>query len=200
MYIRTLRLASISSAKGRPAYDCANITKRLLPLPRRPNLDQNAKITRFRSWRSKQNLNLFSLFNCGSREADPKTYRVHVPPASTRSAIRTKLKMSQTAFAARFGILPSTLPDWEQNRRHPDGGARVPLIVIDKEPDAVIDMKDGRWPSVTARCATSSESRSATDRTTRRGLQNEADSTRKTMLSRHQRHRSSRLATGRSTR
>jgi transcriptional regulator with XRE-family HTH domain len=32
--------------------------------------------------------------------------------------------MSQNAFAARFGILPSTLRDWEQNRRHPDGAAR----------------------------------------------------------------------------
>jgi putative transcriptional regulator len=39
--------------------------------------------------------------------------------------------------AARFGILPATLRDWEQNRRHPDGAARVLLMVIDKEPDAV---------------------------------------------------------------
>jgi putative transcriptional regulator len=45
--------------------------------------------------------------------------------------------MSQNAFAARFGILPSTLRDWEQNRRQPDGAARVLLMVIDKEPDAV---------------------------------------------------------------
>jgi hypothetical protein len=29
--------------------------------------------------------------------------------ASTRGAIRTKLKMSQTAFAACFGILPSAI-------------------------------------------------------------------------------------------
>jgi transcriptional regulator with XRE-family HTH domain len=46
-------------------------------------------------------------------------------PASTLGAIRTKLKMSQTAFAARFGILPSTLRDWEQNRGHPDGGVPI---------------------------------------------------------------------------
>jgi putative transcriptional regulator len=70
-------------------------------------------------------------------EADPKTYRVHVPAHLDVRAIRTKLKMSQNAFAARFGILPSTLRDWEQNRRHPDGAARVLLMVIDKEPDAV---------------------------------------------------------------
>ena len=69
--------------------------------------------------------------------ADPTTYKVHVPAKVDVRAIRTKLKMSQSAFAARFGILPSTLRDWEQNRRHPDGAARVLLMVIDKEPDAV---------------------------------------------------------------
>ena len=35
-------------------------------------------------------------------EADPKTYKVHVPAHLNVRAIRTKLKMSQTAFAARF--------------------------------------------------------------------------------------------------
>ena len=48
-----------------------------------------------------------------------------------------KAAKSAQAIAARFGILPSTLRDWEQNRRHPDGAARILLIVIDKEPDAV---------------------------------------------------------------
>jgi putative transcriptional regulator len=57
-------------------------------------------------------------------EADPKTYRVHVPAHLDVRAIRTKLKMSQNAFAACFGILPFALRDWEQNRRHPDGAAR----------------------------------------------------------------------------
>ena len=61
----------------------------------------------------------------------------YVPADVDVRAIRTKLKMSQNAFAARFGILPSTLRDWEENRRHPDGAARVLLMVIDKEPDAV---------------------------------------------------------------
>ena len=42
-------------------------------------------------------------------EADPTTYKVHVPTDVDVRAIRTKLKMSQNAFAARFGILPSTL-------------------------------------------------------------------------------------------
>jgi putative transcriptional regulator len=62
-------------------------------------------------------------------EADPKTYRVHVPAHLDVRALRSKLKMRQNAFAARFGILPSTLRDWEQNRRRPDGAARVLLMV-----------------------------------------------------------------------
>ena len=70
-------------------------------------------------------------------DADPTTYKMHIPAKVDVRAIRTKLKMSQNAFAARFGSLPSTLRDWEQNRRHPDGAARVLLMVIDKEPDAV---------------------------------------------------------------
>src|ERR1017187_106881 len=82
-------------------------------------------------------------------EADPTTYKVHVPTDVDVRAIRTKLKMSQNAFAARFGILPSTLRDWEQNRRHPDGAARVLLMVIDKEPDAVCGLVSYDHPAAT---------------------------------------------------
>ena len=56
-----------------------------------------------------------------------KTYKGHIPAHLDVRARRTKLKMSQTAFAARFGILPSTLHDWKQNRRNPDGTARGPI-------------------------------------------------------------------------
>jgi putative transcriptional regulator len=70
-------------------------------------------------------------------EADPSTYRVHVPLDIDVKAIRMKLQLSQAEFANRFGISPGTLRDWEQNRKRPDGPARVLLVVIDKEPDAV---------------------------------------------------------------
>jgi putative transcriptional regulator len=70
-------------------------------------------------------------------DADPATYKAHVPAKVDVRAIRTKLKMSLNAFAVRFGILSSTLRDGDQNRRHPDGAARVLLMVINKEPDAV---------------------------------------------------------------
>ncbi|MBT9288308.1 helix-turn-helix domain-containing protein [Prosthecodimorpha staleyi] len=52
-------------------------------------------------------------------------------------AIRLRLKMSQDAFAAEFGLSPATVRDWEQGRRKPDGPARTLLRVIASEPDAV---------------------------------------------------------------
>jgi|tagenome__1003787_1003787.scaffolds.fasta_scaffold18258826_1 putative transcriptional regulator len=70
-------------------------------------------------------------------EADPSTYRVHVPDNLDVAKIRKRLNMSQNKFAARFGISPATLKDWEHNRRKPEGPARVLLMVIDKEPEAV---------------------------------------------------------------
>jgi len=70
--------------------------------------------------------------------ADPATYRVHVPSSIDVRRIRRRLGMSQTEFAARFGIAPGTLRDWEQRRKTPDGAARVLLMVIDKEPKAVL--------------------------------------------------------------
>jgi putative transcriptional regulator len=70
-------------------------------------------------------------------KADPKSYRVHVPADIDVGRIRRRLKLSQSEFAARFGIAPGTLRDWEQRRKQPLGAARVLLMVIDKEPAAV---------------------------------------------------------------
>ena len=70
-------------------------------------------------------------------EADRASYRVHVPADVDVVRIRRKLKLSQSEFAARFGIAPGTLRDWEQKRKRPDGPARVLLMVIEREPAAV---------------------------------------------------------------
>jgi len=70
-------------------------------------------------------------------EADRASYRVHVPADVDVVRIRRKLKLSQSEFAARFGIAPGTLRDWEQKRKRPEGPARVLLMVIEREPDAV---------------------------------------------------------------
>ena len=70
-------------------------------------------------------------------EADSATYRVHVPADVDVRKIRNALKLSQAQFAAKFGLPASTIRDWEQNRRKPEGAARVLLQVIKKEPEAV---------------------------------------------------------------
>jgi putative transcriptional regulator len=65
------------------------------------------------------------------------TLRVHVPADVDVQGIRKRLGVSQAQFSARFGISPGTLRDWEQHRKKPEGPARVLLMVIDKEPEAV---------------------------------------------------------------
>lgn len=70
-------------------------------------------------------------------EADPSTYRVHVPPVIDVRAIRKRTGLSQERFAHRFGLSPAAVRDWEQKRRNPDPAARALLIVIDREPEAV---------------------------------------------------------------
>jgi putative transcriptional regulator len=62
----------------------------------------------------------------------------HIAPESV-AAIRAKLKLSQTAFSAAFGISPATLRNWEQGRRQPTGAARVLLRVAAKHPKAVLE-------------------------------------------------------------
>jgi putative transcriptional regulator len=73
----------------------------------------------------------------GCGEADPASYRVHVPAEVDVKAIRRKLGMSQARFAASFGFALDAVQNWEQGRRRPEGAARAFLKVIDGEPDAV---------------------------------------------------------------
>ncbi len=62
----------------------------------------------------------------------------HVPEAVDVKGIRERLGLSQGAFAARFGLSPAAIRDWEQHRRQPDPAARVLLLVIAHDPDAVV--------------------------------------------------------------
>ncbi len=70
-------------------------------------------------------------------EADPSTYRVYVPADVDVKAIRQRMKMTQAQFSARYGFPLGTLRDWEQGKGKPDTSARVLLLVISKEPEAV---------------------------------------------------------------
>ena len=52
-------------------------------------------------------------------------------------AIRNKLRKSQSEFALMIGVSVSTLQNWEQGRRKPDGPARALLKVASENPEAV---------------------------------------------------------------
>jgi putative transcriptional regulator len=64
-------------------------------------------------------------------------HTVHVPATVDVKAIRTRLGLTQAAFAQRYGFELSSIRNWEQGRRQPEGPARILLLVIDKEPEAV---------------------------------------------------------------
>ena len=53
--------------------------------------------------------------------------------------IRKKYGLSQEKFAKLIGISTSTLRNWEQGRRKPEGPARILLSVAAKHPEAVLD-------------------------------------------------------------
>lgn len=63
---------------------------------------------------------------------------VEVPIIDVR-AVRRRLGLSQTSFAAKFGFQTATVRNWEQGRTRPDGPARILLAVIDRHPEAVED-------------------------------------------------------------
>lgn len=63
--------------------------------------------------------------------------KVYNPPIPDLKAIRRKLRLSQEAFARRFGFSVRTVQQWEQGRAVPDRPARILLRVIEQSPRAV---------------------------------------------------------------
>ena len=74
----------------------------------------------------------------GGENLPVRVTTVHVPTTDVR-AVRRKLRLSQSEFAAKFGFQSATLKNWEQGRTRPDGPARVLLAVIARHPEAVED-------------------------------------------------------------
>lgn len=58
-------------------------------------------------------------------------------------ALRESYGLSQAKFAALMGISAGTLRNWEQGRRRPEGSARVLLRVVERHPQAVLDVVTG---------------------------------------------------------
>src|SRR5690349_6240483 len=71
----------------------------------------------------------------GGEDVPVRVTTVQVPTVDVR-AVRRRLGLSQSEFAAKFGFQPATLRNWEQGRTRPDGPARVLLAVIARHPEA----------------------------------------------------------------
>lgn len=67
----------------------------------------------------------------------PVRYYDVTPPVDVK-AIRTKLKLSQAEFAARFRLNVRTVQDWESSGTQPPSAVRAYLIVIENDPEAVV--------------------------------------------------------------
>jgi putative transcriptional regulator len=69
------------------------------------------------------------------RKQPDRTFKIDPPSIK---AVRRKLHLSQSEFALMIGVSPSTLQNWEQGRREPDGPAKALLKVASQNPEAVI--------------------------------------------------------------
>jgi putative transcriptional regulator len=72
----------------------------------------------------------------------PNKVVTRVPQAIDVKAIRSRQKMSQAAFAARYGFTVDSVQNWESGRRLPTGAARILLTIIDRDPAAVTRVLD----------------------------------------------------------
>ena len=76
--------------------------------------------------------------------------RIATPDVAT---LRARFKLSQAKFATLLGISVDTLQNWEQNRRTPDGPAKVLLRVAAAHPEALLAVSQSAPKSRTRRTA-----------------------------------------------
>lgn len=75
------------------------------------------------------------LIKAGKKKAS-RVYKIDPPSIK---AVREKLHVSQNDFALMIGVSKSTLQNWEQGRREPEGPAKALLRVAAKNPKAVMN-------------------------------------------------------------
>jgi putative transcriptional regulator len=74
-------------------------------------------------------------------KASKKVLRVRSLKApSSPKVIRTRLKLSQSAFAGLMGVSLRTVQDWEQGRRKPSGPAVALLRIAEQKPDVFLHL------------------------------------------------------------
>ncbi len=67
----------------------------------------------------------------------PARQRTHTWPDA--QAVREKLGLTQSQFAALIGTSVRTLQNWEQGHRRPEGTARALLRIAERHPQAVLE-------------------------------------------------------------
>ena len=77
---------------------------------------------------------------------DPPASRTFSLDPSDIKAIREGFGLTQVQFATLMGISVSTLRNWEQGRRLPEGPARILLQVAARHPEAVLDVVRSNAP------------------------------------------------------
>ena len=77
------------------------------------------------------------------RRGTLRASRMTVFKPADLKAVRKKLRTSQTEFALMIGVNVSTLRNWEQGRRVPDGPALALLRVAARNPAAVAEALHG---------------------------------------------------------
>jgi putative transcriptional regulator len=60
----------------------------------------------------------------------------HNDPAAFARYVRSRTRLTQTAFADQIEVPVETVRNWEQGKRSPRGPARALLKLIDKSPEA----------------------------------------------------------------
>jgi putative transcriptional regulator len=63
--------------------------------------------------------------------------KLSIPRTVDVGTVRRKTGLSQEAFSRRIGVSASTLRNWEQGRRSPEGPARVLLAMLARNPRIV---------------------------------------------------------------
>ena len=70
-------------------------------------------------------------YKAGAKVLRTHTLKEPAPP----QIIRSKLKLSQSAFAGMMGVSLRTIQDWEQGRRKPSGPAIALLRIAEQKPE-----------------------------------------------------------------
>jgi len=78
-----------------------------------------------------------ALAHARGEATEAKQTRVLIPDMVDVKAVRSKLGLTQSEFAMRFGFKLDTVRNWEQAKRVPEASARALLTIICAEPDAV---------------------------------------------------------------